>query len=118
MYDIIMRLYFRIGEGESLDYITVESRPLTPDELTPEAIAARVADALTSTAEHAGCAESDLTPVGRAEVEAFEMKLRLKKMFGDEGGGLLGALMAGFGGFGEDEDESDGDVDEGDPFHS
>lgn len=110
MYDIIMRLYFRIGEGESLDYITVESRPLTPDELTPEAIAARVADALTSTAEHVGCAESDLTPVDRAEVEAFEMKLRLKKLFGDEGGGLLGALMAGFG---EDED-----VDEGDPFHS
>ena len=123
MYDVVMKLYFRIGEGESLDYIAVESKPLTPEELTPEALAERAAEALLAVAEHENCSVDELTQVDVYEVKAFETQQKLQQMFG--GSGLLDAL---FGSFGDDEDESDeeesdedfGDenVDEGDPFQS
>ena len=113
-----MKLYFRIGEGESLDYLAIESKPLTPEELTPEALDALAAEALTAVAEHENCSVDELTQVDVYEVKAFETKQKLQQMFG--GSGLLDAL---FGSFGDDEDESDEDfsdedMDEGDPFKS
>lgn len=118
MYDVVMKLYFRIGEGESLDYITVESKPLTPEERTPEALEALAAEALAATAEHEGCTVEELTQVDVYEVKAFEAEQKLRQMFNRSG--LLDAL---FGSFGDDEDESDEDfsdedMDEGDPFKS
>ena len=118
MYDVVMKLYFRIGEGESLDYITVESKPLTPEELTTETLDALAAEALAAVAEHENCSVDELTQVDVYEVKAFEAKQKLQQMFG--GSGLLDALL---GSFGDDEEEADEDfgdenVDEGDPFQS
>lgn len=110
MYKLFMRLFFRVGEGESLDYITVESPALSPDQLTPEGLAALEAEALQNTAEHEGCDPSALTPVEESEVREFEMKLAMKQM------GVMGGRLAAL--FGDDDEDPDDEEPEEDSEES
>ena len=89
MYHIIMRLFFKLGEGETLDYATVETKPLPLTDLTEEILTKKAEEIRLEVAEQTGNAPELVVAVTKEEVEA-DRKERFAKHFMDQ---LFGGMF-------------------------
>ena len=99
MYHIIMRLFFKLGEGETLDYATVETKSLPLDIMTKEALDAKAEEIRLQVAEQTDNAPELVVAVTEEEVEA-DRKARIAKHFMDK-------LFGGMFNSSSDEDETE-----------
>ena len=145
MYELFIRTFVKVGEGEDATYGRSERRlPLTKEELaSPEKLAELEAEMLESISNEEGARGKTVVLVPYAEYAEYEKKAELKKalfgglaeMLGLGGGKGLGARKGGgmsladiLGGMGHDPencaecDDTDcpdhpcHDSDESDPF--
>ena len=108
MYELHMKVYVKIGDGEDALYGVSERRPpLTAEELAdPAALEALAEECLESMKQEPEAQGKTVTTVSYEEYHQDEIKLReqARLLFGgmDGMGGGLAALLGGMG-FGSDE---------------
>ena len=104
MYELHLKVYVKIGEGEDAIYGSSEYKPaLTPEQLAdPAALDALAEGCLKSISNEKQAKGKPVVTVSFAEYAEYERRLREKTMrlFGGMGGGMgegLAALLGGMG---------------------